>query len=80
MLEKFNRKDYVKIAVQNWLLNQDIPAGKRFSFELWETQSSAALYDRSWELSTSQFSVENSLPVAVVGYLGLTLSLPRSYY
>ena len=80
MLKKFNRKDYVKIAVQNWLLNQDIPAGKRFSFELWETQSSDALYDRSWELSTSQFSVENSLPVAVVGYLGLTLSLPRSYY
>ena len=34
MLKKFNRKDYVKITVQNWLLNQDIPAGKRFSFEL----------------------------------------------
>lgn len=33
-VEKKNRKDYVKIAVQNWLLNQDIPAGKRFSFEL----------------------------------------------
>lgn len=34
ILKKFNRKDYVKIAVQNWLLNQDIPAEKRFSFEL----------------------------------------------